>query len=162
MTAPEQTDTQASSDPVTPGPWDCSCGPAHNSAMVVECPTCHTPRPFDYTPPTPTPLTLDERFDIELAKRRAGGSGLTIQQSGSRAPGYHVPVRLRQGESSIDVDSILIQSILDVGNRAAQMGAVVEIGAQMISPTQGRLTLQVEYDFAGQPLPHTVAEDGAP
>lgn len=149
-------DAGPATDPTTPGPWDCACGPQHNSAIVAECPFCHTRRPFDYEAPTPTLPSLDERFDMLLAKQRAG-QGLTVPQSG-RGPGYHVPVKLRQGESSIDVDSILIQSIIDVGNKAAHLGAIVEIQCQMVSSTQGRLTLQVDYDFANQPLPHTIEE----
>jgi len=142
--------------------WDCPCGPAHNSALVAECPTCHTRRPFDYIPPPPENLPLDERFDRELARLRGQGGALQVSQpGGGRGPGYHVPVKLRQGETSIDIDAILIQALIDVGNKAANLGAVVEIGAQMISPTQGKLTLQVEYDFSQQPLPHMVADDGS-
>lgn len=154
MTEPDVS-TNDAPDPIIPGPWDCACGPQHNSAMVAECPVCHTPRPFDYTPPKPTPLTLDEKFNLALAQQRA--NGLSVPQSG-RGPGYHVPVKLQQGESSIDIDSLLIQSIIDVANKAAQLGAVYEIRCQMVSATQGRLTLQVEYDFAGQPVPHVIED----
>jgi hypothetical protein len=34
-----------------PAPWDCQCGEGRNSALVAECPICHTKRPYEYTAP---------------------------------------------------------------------------------------------------------------
>jgi hypothetical protein len=144
-------------EPEAPLAWDCQCGINRNSAMVAECPVCHTPRPFDYTPPTPTPLTLDERFDAELARRRAGGMGPVPTQTG-RPPGHYVPVTLKSAAGQIDVDSLLLQSLLDVANKAASLGATVSVTAQLTGLATARLTLEVDYDFSAQPLPHGVSE----
>ncbi len=36
-----------------PAPWSCLCGVDRNSALVDECPVCHTKRPYEYTAPEP-------------------------------------------------------------------------------------------------------------
>lgn len=157
--APASTVTAAATGPQLgedgePLAWDCACGPAHNSARVEECPTCHQRRPFDYTPPAPTMLTMEERFDA------AAGKGLVIPTATGAAPGYHVPVRFQpQTGPAVDVDTILLQSLLDVANKAAVMGAVTSVVASLSSPTRMRLALQVDYDVTGQPMPHEVRDE---
>lgn len=150
-----------------PKPWDCTCGPSHNSAIIDQCPVCHDRRPFDYTPPVPEnapfqshPVREDwpqpDESPDDYAKRMDEARGRDLPEQGNEVTpgagvvhvaGYYCPIEFAGPVGSVSVDPALVQQVVDLTNAAARSAAVRSVTIGVKNPQQARLVLRVDFDL---------------
>lgn len=170
-----------------PAPWSCQCGVDRNSALVDECPVCHTKRPYEYTAPKPVlavpsdypqpgesmadyaarmqqgklaDTTKDVTVEGGIQTADPGRARELPDPKGMLAKGYASPIQFAGPVGSVDVDPLVLQMALDVANKAAQTGVVQSVTVGLKNPSQARCIVRFDLDVASVPWPRGVKDEG--
>ncbi len=126
--------------------------------------------PEHYPQPGETPDQYAERMQAVAATETNGVTAIAIGDgviemaplallAPKGGPGHYAPITLRSGRTTLQVDPVVLQLVMETANKAAVHGAVRSIDVAVTSATAVKLTLVVDIDRTGDPLPHQVQDE---